>query len=793
VRFFPTVWAFAALVIAVGPSQPARGQNAAIAFHIPAKPMADALVDYAVQAGLSISDSGIDFGGAASDPVDGRFTREAGLRQLLADSGFEFRFVDANSVRITVPARALPPLQQPAGIERVVVTASKLEEVAESAPHSVAVATGAQMQPLDVKTTHDLTADIAGLTATNLGPGEDKLFVRGLTDSVLPGLSESVVGLYMDDTQIASDAPDPNLRLVDVERVEVLRGPQGSLYGAGALTGLVRIVTREPVFDRFEMSAGGDTSFTFDGAPSQSAQVALNLPLIDDQLAVRLVGYADALGGYVDEVRFHRDNTNDTRIAGFRAAAAWRPFSDWTVSAHVAYQRTRSDDSQYYDQDLGADKRDNYLYEPHSDDFLLASVSAHGSLGWADFVSNSAFVNRDFQDRFDATLAWPQLTGLPFGPAPFDYARTIRSFTHETRISSTQDSRWQWIAGLFLSHEDEDFRSSLFGPGPAGAIVNGRSETREDRTNEAALFGQVTYNFSEDFSASAGARAFDASHEVSATTTGLLAVAPQFRGGNNQKGFAPQLSVAYKPNYDSTYYLSYSEGYRLGGLNVDGPQNATDETEPAFDSDTLRNYEAGAKLRLFDGLAVANAAVYFSEWRNVQTDQIAPDGAFYILNAGDVRDLGVELEGSAEVLHNLHLSGNVFWNNPGLSRTNPLLVTTEGSLPGAPAVSFGITARYDHALTPDMDAFAAFEYSYVGSSHLGFSETTPAMGNYQLMNLRLGLMWQSWQAILFAENLTNERGNTFAFGNPFSLAFERQITPPRPRTVGLSLTWAMQP
>jgi outer membrane receptor protein involved in Fe transport len=578
----------------------------------------------------------------------------------------------------------------------------------------------------------------------------------------------------------------------DIQAAEIVHGAGAGPYGAGALTGVVRIVTREPVFNSFEIVAGADTSLTFGGAPSESAQATLNLPLIDDKLAMRLVGYADNLGGYIDEVRFHRDNTNKTGIAGFRAAGAWQPLSDWTLSAHVAYQRTRSDDSQYYDRDLGADKRDNYLYEPHSDDFLLANVSAQGSLGWADLVTNSAFVNREFHDRFDATLAWPQLTGLPFGPAPFDYGRSIRAFTHETRVSSLQNTTWQWVAGIFLSHEDEDFRSSLFGPGPDSAIVNGRSETREDRTNDAALFAQLTFNPSEEVSLSAGARAFDASHDVNAHVAGLLTGAPQFRGNNGQKGFAPQLTVAYKPDYDSTFYVSYSEGYRVGGLNVDGPQNATGDAEPAFDSDTLRNYEAGAKLRLFDGRAVANSAVYFAEWRNVQTDQIAPDGALYILNAGDVRDLGFEMEGSVEIVPDLRLSGNVFWNNPAFTKTNPLLVTAEGSLPGAPAVTFGIAARYDHPLAPGINTFASIEYNYVGSSHLGFSEATPPMGNYQLMNVRLGVAEENWQAILFAENLTNERGNTFAFGNPFSLPFERQITPPRPRTIGISFTWATQ-
>ena len=787
-RFFRPIESIAVLLFAAWAGVAAQAQDAAAEFHIPSRPIGDALVDFAMQADISVSDSGVDFHGGASNPLQGTFGKEEALRRLLAGSGFDFRFLDAGSVEI-IAAPILPATPPSGAIERVVVTASKVDAVAETSPNSVAIVLGSQMQALNVTTTHDLTNEIAGLTASNLGPGEDKLFVRGLTDSVLPGLSESVVGMYMDDSLIAQDAPDPNLRLVDIERVEVLRGPQGSLYGAGALTGLVRIVTREPDLDSFELMAGADAAATFGGMPSEGLQATLNIPIVDDQLALRLVAYGDSSGGYIDETRLHKTDTNNTAIGGFRTAAAWQPNSDWTFSAHIAYQATHSGDSQYYDQNLGTDKRDNFLLEPSSDDFLLSSVGVHGSLGAADLVSNSAFVDRQFQHRFDATLAWPQLTGL--GPAPFDYRRSIRSFMHETRLSSTAGQSWQWVAGLFLSHEDEDFLSSLSGPDGSGGRVNGRSETREDRTNQAALFGQVTYNVSEQISITAGARLFVASHDVSAHIDGLLQAASQFRGSNKQKGFAPQAAVAYRPNYDMTFYASYSEGYRLGGLNVDGPQHAADDGV-AFDSDVLRNYESGAKLRLFDDRAFINAAVYLAEWRNVQTDQIAPDGAFYILNAGDVRDLGAELEGSGEVLPNLRLNGNVFWNNPNLSKANPLLVTSEGSLPGAPSVSFGLSLRYDHPLESNINGFASVEYNYVGSSHLGFSETTPAMGNYQIMSVRFGLTTEAWQAVLFAENLTNDRGNTFAFGNPFSIPFESQVTPPRPRTIGVSLTYAMQ-
>ena len=174
----------------------------------------------------------------------------------------------------------------------------------------------------------------------------------------------------------------------------------------------------------------------------------------------------------------------------------------------------------------------------------------------------------------------------------------------------------------------------------------------------------------------------------------------------------------------------------------------------------------------------------------MQTDQIAPDGAFYVLNAGSVHDVGVELEIASRPLDNLTVQGNFFLNNTSLSNINPLLASGEGVLPGAPNVTAGISGRYDFRIGQTDDGFATLDYGYVGVSHLGFGENTQTMGGYRLANIRTGFDHGSWQLVLFVENLTNDRGNTFAFGNPFDLNRGPQVTPPRPRTVGVSLTWS---
>ena len=747
--------------------------------------MAEALIDFAVQAHLSISVSAIDFHGAVSNPVDGNFSQAEALTRIMAGSSFGFAFVDRDTVEIKPVAAARNALAP--AVETVIVTGTKREDLAQNLSYSIVAVSGHALTAFAIQSPHDLPSQVAGLTTTNLGPGEDKLFVRGLTDSVLPGLSESVVGVYLDEARIVDDAPDPDLRLIDIDHVEVLRGPQGTLYGAGALTGLVRIVTQKPVYDVYQASINSSVSATEDGGLAKSLEGVLNVPMIDRELAARIVAYIDDKAGYVDNVRLDTSDTNRATIEGGRVSIGWTPAARWTILGNVALQNTRVGDSQYYLQTLGAYKRDNFLPEPHEDHFLAAGITASGDLGWADLVSSTNFVSRSYWTQFDASFAWPTLTGFSVGPSPFDFSRNIRSLSHETRLASEGESRWQWLVGLSLDHRDEDFQSALSGPDANRAEIVARQETREDRLNEAALFGEITYGLAEDVSVTAGARGYVASHIVSAASSGLLVrESTSFSGANRQSGVTPKLLVKYEPRPDETFYAQFSEGYRLGGINVDGPSGVTGENEATFDSDNLRNYEIGAKLKFFGGRAFANAAVYYEDWSNVQTDEIAPDGAFFIVNAGRVSDPGFELDFDVTPMENFLLKGNFFWNDASLARSN-VSTTAESGLPGSPSASAGLSAEYVLQLAPDVAGFVNLSDAYVGTSHLGFSEVTPAMGNYNLSSLRLGILRGAWQATVFVENLTADHGNTFAFGNPFNPL--PQITPPRPRTVGLSLSW----
>jgi outer membrane receptor protein involved in Fe transport len=753
--------------------------------------MAEALIDFAVQAELSISTSGVDFRGALSNPVDGTFSKEEGLRRLLAGSSFDFDLVDSHTVRIRVATAVRLPEPVISAPEHIVVTATKREERADALPYSIVVVGDDQLETFGARSARALTSHVAGLNATNLGPGQDKLFVRGLTDSVLPGFTDSMVGMYLDEARIADNATAPDLRLIDVERVEVLRGPQGSLYGAGSLAGLVRIVTRPPVYDTVQAIANSTVSATEGGGMSASAEVMLNLPLVRDELAVRAVGYADTIGGYVDDTRLGISDANRTTVHGARLAVGWQPASDLSIVGNLAIQHIKAADSQYYLDDLGPMRRDNFVREPHADQIVQVGVTANLELGWAAIVSNTSFLDRRVETRFDASRAWPGLTGLPLGPSPFDVRRKTLSFAHETRLASSGAGRLKWLVGLFVSHRDEDFRSSLVGPNAVGDVVSARSEAREDDVDEASIFGEVGYDVTPSLTVTAGARLFRAARSVTAVSKGLLVGAPdEFKDSTSQQGAMPKLTVSYTPNDDLTLYAQFSQGYRLGGLNVNGPPDAPGEFDPDFDSDTLRNYEIGAKMRFFDARLVANVAGYFVLWKNVQTDLIGEDGSFFILNAGTVHSYGVEADVAVRPIPDLSVQGHLVWNNPDVSHSSPLLLSSDGVLPGAPRVSVGLSARYDVPIDETDTAFASVDYSYVGESHLGFNEETSQMGDYHLANIRIGVERANWRVVLFVDNIANSRGNTFAFGNPFSANVGTQVTPPRPRTAGVSLTWA---
>ena len=366
-RCHPAGW-LALLLFHLGGA--AAAQSARVHFAVPAQPMDQALILFALEAGVSVGDGGLDLQQRQSPALNGDFPPAEALQRLLAGSGLVAVWVDPQTAQVTklpVTLRlrtvAAPLWAGERPVDTVVVTATKRRAVAQALPDAIVVLDGARVAD-GGSVSNQIAQQGMGLDATNLGAGQDRLFIRGLADSVITGRSQSTVGLYWNDSRVTDDAPDPGLRLVDIDKLEVLRGPQGTLYGAGTLGGLVRVVTRSPVMDRPEAMLDGAASLTLSGTPSYSTDAMVNLPLIKDTLALRLVAYGVHDGGYIDAVRRGQSDVNHTGTLGGRLALRWVDGADWVATLGVIGQQIQAADQQYAFAGLAPLAQENYIAEP---------------------------------------------------------------------------------------------------------------------------------------------------------------------------------------------------------------------------------------------------------------------------------------------------------------------------------------------------------------------------------------------------------------------------------------------
>jgi iron complex outermembrane receptor protein len=773
----------------------AEAADARRRFAIPAKPYAEALIDLAVQANISL------VGASACGPdgrtsLNGAYTLDEALRRLLAGAPCSYRIVDATTVRILPQAPASPPAHQITAaaplVSELMVTARKRPERLDSLPAGVSVLTAEQLRATGAGDARDTAGQLVGVNMTNLGPGRDKLLMRGLSDGAFTGRARSTVGTYLDDTPINYNAPDPDLRLVDVERVETVRGPQGSLYGSGALAGIYRVVSNKPDPSGASAAIAGGSAWTKGGSPSREIEGFWNAPVVHDRAAVRLVAYYDLLGGYLDDVTLGLSDVDRTTRVGGRAAARVQLDDVWQVDVSAAIQRLRSMDTQYTTAGLAAGQRANRTREAHDNDFALGSVVVHGDLGFARLASSTAYVRHDFSSQYDASAAAGtfQITDSDLGIYS-ERART-RRLVQDLVLTSPDEGRFRWLAGAYASASVERTPASLLVRQSSGALSEVYREARRDKVRDVSLYGEASYLLVPGWTVTAGGRVFQTHID---TTSGIVVAPPgQSRivaGKRTFNGFSPKLSLQYEFAAGSLVYGLYSEGYRAGGVNSTG-FSAIRPERTAFAPDRLRNFELGAKGRFFDGRLAARAAAFYDLWSNIQSDQYRQSGLAYTANVGDARIVGVETEFAYDFDFGLSLQANALLAEPKFTRTNPDFAQPLGTgLPGAPRASGGLLARYEHPLGDSFTLRLIGEASFIGRSRQSFETTlTSRTGSYIQGRLSAEVAAKRWTAGVFVDNPTDASGDTFAYGNPFTFGQVRQTTPQRPRTIGVRLAAA---
>jgi outer membrane receptor protein involved in Fe transport len=776
--------------VAFGLVESAQAATAPVRFRIEPKRYAEALLDLAQQANITLIGARACEGTSATG-VSGAMRPEQALDQLLADAPCAWRMVAAGTVEITArapapsPTPAPPP--RPVVVSELVVTATKRARNPRQLAVAVSVAPGSDLETTGGADIAEASPHLAGVLATNLGPGRNKLLLRGLSDGVYTGRTRSTVATYLDDIPLNYNAPDPDLRLVDVERVEVARGPQGALYGAGSLSGVYRIVTRQPELGGLEGEVRATGSLTKGGDPSHAAQAYLNLPVWRDLAAVRVSAYDEVQGGTLDDTRLNRADVDRTERRGGRLSLLLQPVDDWSLTLTAAGQHLRSDDTHYMTLEDGGPQRKNRIAEPHVNDITLVTGTIRGAWKGLDFTSSTGFVRHSYGSFYDADDVKGLYTSFAQTAAYSERNRT-RMLVHDTFVARDR-GRLEWLAGVYAAGSWANTPSELFAQNTVGGQrvdVLVYSDDRRDRITELAAYGEVAYEVAPRWTVALGGRLFAHNVRTRSAVVSEREPARSFDRERDFQGFSPKISVQYQLGSGDLLYGVVSEGHRAGGINSGGAIALKQELE-TFAPDRLRHYELGAKLQFFDGRVSLDTAAFYDTWRNIQTDQFRPSGMPVTTNAGDADIAGLESELSFRWNESLfaQLNGRVARIRTGNANLAfaPELVD---ALPGAPRISGAAVVGYQRELGGEWRLRLAGEAAYVGRSRLSwYRADAPRMGGYVRARLVAELATTHYGLQAFVTNPTNAFGDTFAFGNPFRLA--SQVTPQRPRTFGLTV------
>ncbi|MCX7358055.1 MAG: TonB-dependent receptor [Alphaproteobacteria bacterium] len=783
-----TRWPIAAASIVgaavLGAPSIACAQEHATTFHIAPQSLEGALVDFAQQSDVSISlpTEGLD--GARSAGLNGNFTAEQALGRLLTGTGYRFERAGDRAFRIIAAphrAEAAPPIEE----ETLIVTARRGTPLQEL-PRSLTDTTGEDLERISAAPdSHTLATQVSGLQYTDLGLGRNKLYIRGVSDGSLTGRAQSTVGIYLDGVRLTYAAPDPQLQLVDVNRIDVLRGPQGALYGAGSIGGILSIESNTPDASAFSGSILGGAETTNSGGTGSNVELVLNAPILRDRLALRAVTYDQQSAGWLDNAVTGASDTNSTRRRGVRLSAAYDISPDWRFSVAIVNQSIDSEDSQYLLSAPAGAARAAPFAEPHDNDFAMVRASLHGETAFGDIDTTTALVDHEINSRFDATGAFSIFGVNPALPRPLEDRNTLHMIVHETRLTAPTGASMPWFFGVFYAdgdnRADRILRDGAFGSWPITAY----REQRTDKIDEIALFGEVSWRITDDITLSTGARAFQ--YEVrtrSDIEEPLLNLTSSTAGALKDHGIAPDVRLAYQPSHNLLFYLSGAEGYRSSGFNTGEPVGVSlgpQQPLRRFAGDELWTYELGTRFSLFESRLRVSAAVFHNEWSRLQTDDLMSNGLPFTGNAGLSVATGFELDAAYDLTDELTLETHLLTNEPRLSRPDPRFPAFTGHLPGAAELLLSSSLSYEREISTGIVANADLSVAFVGSSSAAFA-TGATRDSYTQTDLSFRLQFGDVDTQLYVSNLFDQDGATFSPGNPYISA--PSITQLRPLTIG---------
>ena len=627
------------------------------------------------------------------------------------------------------------------------------------------------MRDRGVEDLEDIAANVGSFTVQNLGPGQSQVAMRGVSAGQIardqPGVKEQV-GIYFDESPVAMSLFTPDLDLVDVNRVEVLRGPQGTLYGAGSVTGTVRYVTNQPalnVNEGFVEFGAGDAS---GGDTIGSLKAGINVPF-GEKTAGRFVGYYSGLAGYIDAIQpdlSTDEDVNDGSRAGARVAFTFAPNDEWTITPRVVYQENQSDGWNLFDEynilandftttrpnvDVDQNEEFTQLGESFEDDFLLADLNVTYKFGDMTLTSISSYIDREIRIVRDTTALTASITGSTancnFGPpgpiVPCEPIYTLDSplfdntdltmFAQEIRLAGEQEA-FQWLGGIFYSDGERlygqdvkilGFQDATGVPTDIGVLAPKDSiffSKFDYDQKQIAAFAEATFDVKEWLKITGGLRYYDYDEEKEAVVDGVFGNPLYFTGALTEipgevdaTGVAPKLILSFKVSDDAYINAQASKGFRLGGIN--DPLNPVPCSSADFvtfgghetwDDETVWNYEVGYKSRLMGGNASFNIAAFYIDITDLQTTVTAGTcTSRLIFNVPEAHSQGVEVEFEAALTRNFDFAVSASYTDSELDST---LTSTDPN--GVVTVVSGIEEGRRLPTVPQVQAAATGIYQW---------------------------------------------------------------------------------
>jgi iron complex outermembrane recepter protein len=692
----------------------------------------------------------------------------------------DFRKV-SQTVQIASPPASLKPLDftlEAQLSEEITVTATKREQTLLEVPFSVAAPTEELLRTRGVENIEGIAANVSGLTVQNLGPGQSQVAMRGVSAGQIvrdqPGVKEQV-GVYLDESVISLSLFTPDLDLFDTQRVEVLRGPQGTLFGSGSLSGTVRYITNPPKLGTTERFAELGLNVAGGGGLGGTTKFGANLPL-GEKAALRLTTYFGRVPGFMDAVQPDlsvTDDVNDGFRAGLRVAALFAPSAQTTITPRVVYQRVRMDGWNRIDAfnilanpftttrpavTLGERQQFTQLQEDFTDDFMLADVQINHQVRGLTLTSVTSYTFRDVLVVRDAGALTSSITGGTIGlpenvytlDAPLNDATTANVWTQELRVSSNTD-RFPWLAGLFYSHTDRQYGQDLPVLGfesLTGIPTQGLRAPRDTlffsdldySTNQFALFGEATAEITPKFSLTGGLRFYHFSEDKEQVFDGLFAndntgtsLVSQ-PGSTDANGVAPRVIAMYKLTNDTNVNAQLSRGFRLGGIN--DPLNeplctpadlVTFGGRETWLDEKVWNYEGGIKSRVPGVSGSVGASFFYMDISDLQATVTAGScSSRVVFNVPKARSTGFEVEFEAAPTRNFDFAVSANFTDAELRST---LTSTDTSgnvsvvsgieegrrLPTVPRFQFVGAATYQWEVRSGSLAYVTGSYQHIGS------------------------------------------------------------------------------